>query len=200
MIVKRFLDLFISMIILVPFSVALIIIGTAIKINSKGKVFFKQKRLGMNGKEFYIYKFRTMIENAEQVGSGIYTSETDPRITKVGHFLRKTSLDELPQIINILKGDMSFVGPRPPVPYHPRKYENYDGIQKIRFKVRPGVTGLAQIKGRNHLTWDERIETDVEYVQNWSIWTDIEIIWKTIFSVFKSENIYRKREDYGDKP
>src|SRR5699024_1422348 len=121
------------------------------------------KRLGENGKKFEIYKFRTMIENAEKMGTGIFTSDEDPRITKVGHFLRKTSLDELPQIINIIKGEMSFVGPRPPVPYHPYKYDDYNEIQKKRFTVKPGVTGMAQVYGRNTLSWDERIEHDVKY-------------------------------------
>src|SRR5699024_4264338 len=118
-------------------------------IDSRGPVIFKQRRLGRNGKEFTIYKFRTMINNAENQGMGIKTFVGDDRITKIGVVLRKTSLDELPQLINVLKGDMSFVGPRPPVPYHPRKYEEYNDVQKKRFKVRQGITGYAQVKGRN---------------------------------------------------
>src|SRR5699024_10514714 len=114
--IKRTIDLLTVLLIIVPISLFGIIIVILIKMDSKGKIFFKQKRLGENGKKFEIYKFRTMIENAEKMGTGIFTSDEDPRITKVGHFLRKTSLDELPQIINIIKGEMSFVGPRPPVP------------------------------------------------------------------------------------
>lgn len=196
--IKRFVDIVVSiasMILLLPL---FLIIGFAIKIDSKGPVFFKQERLGKNGTVFKIIKFRTMVDNAEQKGSGLSTFEGDPRVTRVGEVLRKTSLDEISQLINILIGDMSLVGPRPPVPFHPRKYEEYSDHQVLRFKVRPGITGLAQIMGRNSLTWDERIEYDVEYVQNLSLLLDIKIILLTIVKVFKSENIHgpsrRKRK------
>lgn len=115
-IIKRLFDLFILFIAIIPLLVIGIILAILIKFDSKGNIFFKQKRLGENGKVFEIYKFRTMVENAEKLGTGVFTSDKDPRITKIGHLLRKSSLDELPQIINIAKGDMSFVGPRPPVP------------------------------------------------------------------------------------
>jgi len=149
-----------------------------------------QERLGKNGEVFKIYKFRTMVENAESKGSGIYTSKGDPRITKVGHFLRKTSLDELPQLLNVLKGDMSLVGPRPPVPYHPYKYNEYSDKQRKRFKVKPGITGFAQVSGRNKLSWDERIEFDVEYVENYSLFLDFKILFNTFLTVFKNNDIY----------
>ena len=154
-------------------------------------MFFLQERLGKNGDVFKIYKFRTMVENAESKGSGIYTSKGDPRITKIGHFLRKTSLDELPQLLNVIKGDMSLVGPRPPVPYHPYKYNEYSDKQRKRFTVKPGITGFAQVSGRNKLSWDERIEYDVEYVENYSLFLDFKILFNTFLTVFKNNDIYR---------
>lgn len=190
--IKRLLDILLVMVFILPLLIIGILFSLLIRLDTKGKVFFKQERLGKNGKVFKIYKFRTMIENAEKVGTGIFTNDEDPRITKVGHLLRKTSLDELPQIINIVKGEMSFVGPRPPVTYHPYKYEDYDSEKVMRFNVKPGVTGLAQAYGRNTLTWDERIEYDVKYVKKVSFFLDCKIILKTIMSVIKKENIYRE--------
>lgn len=167
-------------------------IGTAIAIkkDSKGPVFFKQERLGKDGEVFGIYKFRTMIDDAENTGSGIKTFTNDPRITKTGQKLRKTSIDELPQLINVFKGDMSIVGPRPPVPYHPNKYEDYPVKQKKRFRVQPGITGYAQIKGRNNLSWDERIQYDVQYVRKQTILFDLYIILQTAIKVLKKEDIH----------
>lgn len=190
-IIKRILDIILIIIIIIPIVFLGLIISLLIKLSSKGKIFFKQNRLGKNGKVFKIYKFRTMIENAEKKGSGIFTSDGDPRITKIGKFLRKTSLDELPQIINIIKGEMSFVGPRPPVPYHPYEYDKYSERQVKRFSMKPGVTGMAQAYGRNTLTWDERIVFDVKYVESVTFLLDCKIIVKTILSVIKKENIYR---------
>lgn len=189
---KKIFDLVLCVLASPVIIIVLIIVSLAVKLDSKGPVFFIQKRLGLNGEVFGIYKFRTMITDAEKIGTGIFTTEDDPRITKFGHFLRKTSLDEIPQLINVIKGDMSLVGPRPPVPYHPRKYEEYSEIQRIRFRMKPGITGLAQVTGRNHLSWDERIVADVEYVQSWSLWLDIKIIFKTLLLVVKKESIYRK--------
>jgi len=191
---KRIIDVVVSIVFAIPIFLISIILIVFIKINSKGPVLFKQKRLGKNGQEFNIYKFRTMVNNAESIGTGVFTSDQDPRITKTGHFLRKTSLDELPQIINILKGDMSFVGPRPPVPYHPYKIDEYSEVQKKRFAVRPGITGLAQAYGRNTLSWDERIEYDIEYVKKMNFFLDIKIILKTISSVIRKEDIYRDKQ------
>lgn len=166
MILKRLFDLIVSSIGLIILLPVLIILSIVIKIDSKGPVFFSQERLGKKGKVFKIYKFRTMVNNAEKQGMGIFTNESDSRITKIGRMLRKTSLDELPQLINVLRGEMSIVGPRPPVTYHPRRYEEYSEFQRRRFEVLPGITGYAQAVGRNSLTWDERIKLDVEYVDN----------------------------------
>lgn len=187
---KRVLDLILSLILAVPFSLIGLLIAILIKIDNKGAIFFKQERLGLNGKVFKIYKFRTMIENAMSVGSGLSTFEGDPRVTRVGALLRKTSLDEIPQLINVIKGEMSFVGPRPPVPYHPKEYKDYSISEKKRFTVRPGITGYAQVKGRNSLTWPERFVFDNEYVDKQTFWLDIKIICLTLVKIVKSENIH----------
>jgi len=189
-VIKRVIDIFGSLIGLIVISPVLIVICIAIKLSSKGPMFFRQERLGEGGQVFKIIKFRTMIDNAESIGSGIKTFVNDPRITKIDSLLRKYSLDELPQLFNVLGGSMSIVGPRPPVPYHPRKYSEYSTKQVKRFDVKPGITGYAQIKGRNALNWDERIEYDIEYVENQSIIMDIKIIVLTIIKVFKKEGIH----------
>jgi len=191
--IKRLFDLLVSIVVIYITAPFLILISIAIKLTSRGPVFFKQERLGKDGKVFKIIKFRTMVDNAEKIGSGIKTSVDDPRITKIGSFLRKTSLDELPQLFNVLKGDMSIVGPRPPVPYHPRKYEEYSKEQIKRFTVKPGITGQAQVSGRNKLTWDERIEYDVKYVERFNILLDFIIIIQTVIKVFKREDINSNR-------
>lgn len=193
---KRILGLIFSLvgfIILIPI---FLIISILIKLTSKGPIFFKQERIGRNGKNFNMYKFRTMIVNAENIGDGIRVrSKNDPRITKIGKILRRTSLDELPQLINVIKGDMSLVGPRPPVTYHPYNgYNNYPENAKKRFIVRPGLTGLSQIKYRNGVSWDKRIEIDVKYTENISFLQDIKIILATIKIVFKPVNIELKEK------
>ena len=188
---KRFFDIFFSVIGIIILFPMMLVIAAAIKLDSKGPVIYKQDRLGKNGRIFKIYKFRTMIENAEKMGSGLFTFENDPRITKVGKFLRKTSLDELPQLFNVLKGDMSFVGPRPPVPFYPKKWEEYTVYEKKRFSVRPGITGWAQVNGRNEIDWSERIKLDVWYVDNGSLILDLKIILKSIKVVLKKEGVYK---------
>lgn len=191
LIIKRLIDFFGSLLGLIILSPILIIIAILIKVTSKGPVFFKQERLGKNGKVFKIIKFRTMVVNAEKIGSGLFLkSENDNRITKIGKFLRATSLDELPQLINVLLGQMSLVGPRPPVPYHPYKYEDYNEFQRKRFLMKPGMTGLAQVKVRNSVSWDERIQYDVEYIEKFNILFDFSILFKTFLKVVKPESIY----------
>ena len=194
---KRIVDIFGSLVGLVILLPLMIIIAILIKLTSEGPVIFKQERLGKNGRVFKIYKFRTMVVNAENIGDGLTVkSESDSRITKVGRILRKTSLDELPQLFNVLVGHMSLVGPRPPVTYHPYDgYNSYPNWAKKRFKMRPGITGLAQVTVRNSVTWDERIKIDNEYIDKFYILLDIKILFMTIVKIFKRENIYLTKEE-----
>lgn len=198
---KRLIDLFGSLIGLIILSPFLLIIALGIKLTSKGPTLFKQERLGRNGKVFKILKFRTMVVNAENIGDGLTVkSESDNRITKVGRILRKTSLDELPQLLNVLVGEMSLVGPRPPVTYHPYDgYGNYPDWAKKRFSMKPGITGLAQVTVRNSVTWDERIVVDNQYIDRFNIWLDIKILFKTLLKIFKSENIYLDKNQNDKK-
>lgn len=179
---KRFLDIAFSLFILAILWPVLLISAIAIKLDSKGPIIFKQKRLGLKGEEFYIYKFRSMCVDAEK--GGVYSDNNDKRVTKVGSILRKTSIDELPQAINILKGDMSFVGPRPPLTYHPWPINEYSEEQLHMFDVRPGITGWAQVNGRKAVEWNHRIELNNWYVKNISFWLDIKICFMTVFKVF----------------
>jgi undecaprenyl phosphate N,N'-diacetylbacillosamine 1-phosphate transferase len=193
---KRLMDFFGSLIGVIIISPILIIIALSIKLTSKGPIFFRQERLGKNGKVFKIIKFRTMVLNAEKLGDGLtIKSNNDNRITNVGKILRATSLDELPQLFNVVLGQMSLVGPRPPVTYFPYDgYKNYPEWAKKRFTVHPGVTGLAQVKVRNSVSWDDRIVVDNKYIDSFNVWLDIKILFKTVFKVFKSENIYMETD------
>lgn len=197
-ILKRGFDLLFSVIGLLVSAPLLMIIAIAIKIDSSGPIFFLQARLGKNGKIFNIWKFRSMVVNAENLGSGLFNYANDPRVTSVGNFLRKTSLDELPQFINILKGEMSFVGPRPPVTYELGDYNSFSTELKQRFIVKPGVTGYAQIKGRNELSRDEKTIHDIQYVNDfykWGILLDIVIIIITIYKIIRMEGSYELPEN-----
>jgi len=166
------------------------IVAIAIKIDDPGPVFFRQERAGKDGSVFWVFKFRSMVVNAEKKGAGVFVEEDDPRITKVGQFLRNTSIDELPQLINVLKGEMSLVGPRPTLPY---QVKQYDARQWRRLKVKPGITGWAQVNGRNELTWPERIELDLWYIDNLNLWLDIKILFKTVLAVLSKQGLYSGR-------
>ena len=188
---KRILDFLLTLIGTIIIFPVMLVIAILIKCSSKGPVLFKKERLGYHGKPFNILKFRTMVVNAEHMGTGIVINEKDdPRITKIGRFLRSISLDELPQIFNVLKGDMALVGPRPPVTYHPYNgFENYPDWAKKRFDMRPGMTGLVQITIRSDVPWDDRMKIDCEYVDKFSILFDIKILFGTIKTVIKGEAI-----------
>lgn len=181
---KRFFDIVLSFLVLVILSPVFLITAIAIKIDSKGPVLFKQERLGKGGRVFKIYKFRSMCVNAEHTGSGVYSGKGDARVTRVGRIIRATSIDELPQAVNILKGDMSFIGPRPPLTYHPWPIEEYTDEQRKMFNVRPGITGWAQINGRKAVEWHDRIKLSVFYVEHLTMWLDIKIFFLTFFKVF----------------
>ncbi|MGQ9477795.1 MAG: sugar transferase [Candidatus Bipolaricaulia bacterium] len=185
---KRALDLGIALIGLILLALPFALIALLIKLDSKGPVFFRQERVGRQGRIFKPWKFRTMIEGAVAQGLGYNVARDDPRITRVGRFLRDWGLDELPQLINVLKGEMSLVGPRPTLKY---QVERYDEFQRKRLLVKPGITGWALIHGRNLLSWEERIKYDVWYAEHWSIWLDLRILLKTIWVVLiKREGVY----------
>lgn len=186
--IKRILDIIFSFIGIIILSPIFLLVAIAIKIDSKGPVIFKQKRLGKDGKEFNIYKFRSMVVGAEKIGTGVYSKKGDSRVTKVGKFIRMTSIDELPQLVNILKGEMSFIGPRPVLTYHPWKLEEYTKEQAKRFNVRPGITGWAQIHGRKQVEWEKRIELDNYYVKNISLFLDLKILLKTVKVVLSAKD------------
>ncbi|MBO4848182.1 MAG: sugar transferase [Clostridia bacterium] len=183
-VVKRAFDVVISAVALVVLSPIMLVSAAAVKLTSEGPAIFKQKRLGLGAKEFTIYKFRTMRVNSEHTGSGVYSDNKDPRMTKIGNLLRKTSIDELPQLVNILKGDMSLIGPRPPLTYHPWPVEDYTPEQLRMFEVRPGITGWAQVHGRKDVEWHKRIELNVWYVDHVSLPLDVRILFVTVGKVF----------------
>ncbi len=191
-IIKRYLDIVLASVALALAWPIMAITALAIKLDSPGPVIFKQKRLGYHGREFDFYKFRSMVVNAEHTGSGVYSDKNDARVTRVGRIIRATSIDELPQLVNILRGDMSCIGPRPPLTYHPWPIEKYTASQKRMFDVRPGVTGWAQVHGRKDVEWHKRIRMNVWYVDHCSLRLDIIIFFMTIYKVLTNadnENI-----------
>lgn len=185
---KRFFDLILSIIVIIICAIPMFIIAIAIKIDSPGPVIFKQQRIGYRGQVFNIYKFRSMCIGAEQKGTGVYSHKGDARVTRVGKILRRTSLDEIPQFFNILFGDMSFIGPRPPLTYHPWNIEEYTDEQLRMFDLRPGITGWAQVNGRKCVEWSRRIELNVWYVDHVSLWLDLKIMYLTVLKVISNSN------------
>lgn len=195
---KRFFDILLCSIALIVLIPVWLIIAIAIKCDSKGPILFAQERRTKNGRLFKMYKFRSMIVNAESMGAGLFNYENDPRVTKTGRFLRNSSLDELPQLWNVVKGDLSLVGPRPCVSYELGDFDTLNKKYKKRFDVRGGITGLAQIKGRNENSWDEKVTYDNIYIDEFKkqgIWLDIKIIARTAAKVFKKQDIYEEKND-----
>lgn len=189
---KRMLDVLGSLAVLILLSPLLLLTAVIIKLDSPGPVLFRQKRLGQGGKEFEIYKFRSMGVDAEHTGSGQYSFQGDPRVTRVGRFLRASSIDELPQLWNILKGEMSVIGFRPPLTYHPWPIDEYTEEQRKMFSIRPGVTGWAQVHGRKDIQWSKRIEMSVWYAENLSFGLDLKIFFMTIYRVLANQDNVNK--------
>jgi len=207
LIIKRGMDISGSLVCFILFSPLFLIIPILIKLTSKGPILFKQERLGLLGQKFSFLKFRTMetgcsesshqeyiknlISDTHDCGvgtNGVYKMQEDSRITKIGHFLRKSSLDELPQFINVLKGEMSLVGPRPPIPYECEHYKIWH-MRRID-EVKPGITGLWQVKGRSSTSFNEMVRLDLKYTKEWSLWMDIKILFKTPWAVIKGKGAY----------
>ena len=184
--IKRMLDVVISLAVLTVGAIPMLIVALLIRLESPGPAIFRQKRIGKDGKVFEFLKFRSMCVGAEYTGTGVYSDRNDARVTRLGKILRATSIDELPQLINILRGDMSLIGPRPPLTYHPWPYEAYTEQQKRMFEVRPGITGWAQIHGRKAVEWHHRIELNVWYVDHVSFWLDVKIFFMTIYKVLRN--------------
>ena len=195
---KRAFDVIVCSIALICISPIWLIIAIAIKCDSKGPILFAQDRRTKDGRIFKMYKFRSMVTGAESMGAGLFNYENDPRVTRVGRFLRSSSLDELPQLYNVVRGDISLVGPRPCVSYELGEFETLNKKYKKRFEVVGGITGLAQIKGRNENSWDEKVMYDNLYIEEFKkqgVWLDIKILFGTIAKVFKKQDIYEEKQD-----
>jgi len=198
LVVKRIIDTIIACLMLIVLSPILLIVAIAVKLDSKGPAIFKQERIGKDFKPFRMYKFRSMVVNAQNMGTGVYAFAGDPRITKVGRIIRKTSLDELPQLWNIIKGDMAFVGPRAPVVGHFPEWEELNDAYKRRFTILPGITGLAQVTGRNELPWDEKVYYDniyIDKIRKYGIVYDIKMWFMTFIRVFSMKDVEESQEN-----
>ncbi len=192
---KRFIDIILSFLAMPFFVILLIILAPIIYFSDKGTIFYNAPRLGKDGKIFKMYKFRSMKMNAPDIRNedgSTYNSENDPRLTKIGKFLRKTSVDEIPQLINVLIGNMSLVGPRPDLPEHSNLYEPKE---KRKLEVRPGITGLNQAYFRNAIPWKERIAKDIDYIDRMTLILDIKILLKTILVILKRDNVFVEKDD-----
>jgi lipopolysaccharide/colanic/teichoic acid biosynthesis glycosyltransferase len=185
--VTRALDAALAALLLLVASPLLLAAAIALKLESRGPVIYRQLRVGLDGRPFELWKLRTMVSGAEAMGAGIYVLEGDARITRVGRLLRRFSLDELPNLVNVVKGDMALVGPRPTIQ---EQVDRYTGRQRRRLEVKPGITGWAQVNGRASLPWPERIELDVWYVDNRSLWLDLRILLRTARLLLTGHGLY----------
>lgn len=183
---KRMMDALLAGAAIVALAPVMLFVAIAVKLDSRGPALFRQERLGLDGKPFMMVKFRSMTVGAE--AGGVYVTEGDARVTRVGEFIRRTSLDELPQLFNILRGDMSIIGPRPVLTYHPWPLEEYTDEQRRRFDVRPGLSGWAQVNGRKTVEWPQRLEFDVEYIEKMSLAFDIKIFLMTVARVLSGSD------------
>ncbi len=186
--IRRAIDIVGSLLLLVLSSPVLLVAVIAIRLTSRGPAFYRQRRSGLRGEQFNMLKLRTMVDGAEHIGAGLAVNANDSRITKVGAFLRRTSLDELPNLVNVLRGEMTFVGPRPTLP---AQVAQYTSRQHGRLSVKPGITGWAQINGRASLPWSERIELDLYYVEHRSLLLDLRILLRTPALVLGGGGLYK---------
>jgi lipopolysaccharide/colanic/teichoic acid biosynthesis glycosyltransferase len=187
-VIRRTVDIVGSVLLLVLSSPLLVAAALAIRLTSRGHPIYRQRRIGKDGRPFDMLKLRTMVEGAEHIGAGLAINEGDPRVTRVGALLRRTSLDELPNLVNVLRGDMSLIGPRPTIPVQVAQYSER---QRRRLAIRPGITGWAQVHGRASLPWSERIELDLHYVEHRSLALDARILWRTLSLVLGGKGLYK---------
>lgn len=198
LVIKRLFDIVSSFCAIVVLFPLLILVGIWVKCDSKGPILFRQGRRTKDGRIFKMWKFRSMVLNAENMGSGLFSYDNDPRITKSGTIIRRTSIDELPQLFNVLMGDISVVGPRPCVTYELGEFNTLNKKYKKRFLMKGGITGLAQCKGRNENSWEEKVELDGEYIDRFKkegVWLDIKIVWWTVVKVFQNANINEEQRE-----
>jgi lipopolysaccharide/colanic/teichoic acid biosynthesis glycosyltransferase len=187
-VIRRAIDIVVSAAVMVISAPLLAVAAIAIRLESPGPVIYRQRRSGLHGREFDVLKLRTMVDGAEHVGAGLAVNENDARITRVGALLRRTSLDELPNLVNVLHGEMSLIGPRPTLPV---QVEQYTERQRGRLAVKPGITGWAQVNGRASLPWSERIELDLYYIGHRSLALDARILWRTLAMVLGGSGLYK---------
>ena len=186
--IRRAVDIAVSATLLVLSAPVVAAAMVAIRLESRGPALYRQRRIGRDGRPFDVLKLRTMVDGAEHIGAGLAVDENDSRITRVGTFLRRTSLDELPNLLNVLRGEMSLIGPRPTVPV---QVERYTPRQRGRLAIRPGITGWAQVNGRASLPWSERIELDLHYIEHRSLALDLRILWRTPAMVLGGSGLYK---------
>jgi lipopolysaccharide/colanic/teichoic acid biosynthesis glycosyltransferase len=186
--VTRLIDVLVAGIALIVSAPVLLVVMIAIRVESPGSPIYRQRRIGLHGEPFEMLKLRTMVSGAEHQGAGLAVNYGDPRITRLGHFLRRFSIDELPNLVNVLRGEMSLVGPRPTIQ---AQVDQYTPLQRRRLEVKPGITGWAQINGRASLPWHERIELDIWYVDHRTLRLDLAILWKTVRLLVSGEGLYK---------
>jgi len=189
-VIRRAVDIVVSLAVVALASPVLALAVLAIRLETPGPAIYRQRRVGLHGREFDVLKLRTMVAGAERIGAGLAIAQGDPRITRVGALLRRTSLDELPNLVNVVRGEMSLIGPRPTLPW---QVERYTARQRGRLAIRPGITGWAQVNGRAALPWSERIELDLYYIEHRSLRLDLEIVRRTVAMVLGGDGVYKGR-------
>jgi lipopolysaccharide/colanic/teichoic acid biosynthesis glycosyltransferase len=196
--IRRAIDILVGGLALILAAPLMALAMLAIRLESRGHPIYRQRRVGRGGEPFDLLKLRTMVDGAEHIGAGLAINENDPRVTRVGALLRRTSLDELPNLLNVVRGDMSLIGPRPTIPVQVARYTER---QRGRLQIRPGITGWAQVNGRASLPWSERIELDLYYIEHRSLGIDARILWRTVRIVFGGSGLYKGKTggwEHGD--